>query len=133
MNTHAKACFFVCECGRHGYVDPGDGPTPDDVFCRRDARMLVGELYHNDEITDEDRDELLFEIRESELPEDIDPLMRRMLEADASLEDILDRSPPPELVRGRTPVGESEDDYVDGIHEFLEMFFPDRGSLTMIN
>lgn len=114
MNTHAKACFLVCECGRHGYVDPGDGPTPDDVFCRRDARALVGELYHNDEITDKDRDELLFEIRESKLPEDIDPLMRWMLGAE-------------------TAAGGDEDGYVEEIHEFLEMFFPDKGSLTMIN
>lgn len=133
MDIDSEACFMICACGRHGYIDAGGEETPDDVFCQRDARLLIGELYHDYRITDEERDRLLFEIRESGLPEDIEPSMRKLLELDAELEMILDLSPPPELVRGRTPVGTTEEEYVQGIHELLDMFFPDERRSNLIH
>ena len=134
MSTDSEACFMLCECGRHGYIDAGEEVTPDDVFCMRDARALVGKLAHDYVITDEERDKLLFEIRESGLPEDIDPLMRRMLENDAAFEDQIDSMLSREPTRTeKVPISLDEDEYVEGIHELLDRYFPDRQGPRLLN
>lgn len=118
---------LCCECGRHGYVDLGNAKMSNVVFCRRDARSVVSEYYLDDLIGDRERAKLLSEIRESGLPEDIDPFLRGMLEFESELEVRLDA-----FLRCRF-AGTSEDEYVEGIHSILDAYFPDEQSAHLLN
>lgn len=119
--------FEVCECGRHGYIALEPEGVSDDLFCRRDARSAAHDLFRNGIIDEDEFEHVLFGIRTSVLPEDIDPHMREMLETDVKIGDVLDKVPPAPIDPWRTPQGTSEEEYVDGIHEFLDTFFPQGG------
>lgn len=128
MGTGSEVRFTICdECGRHGYVDLGRARMSNVVFCRRDARSVVSEYYFDDLIGDRERDRLLFEIRESRLPEDIDPFFRNMLEFESVLEVRLDA-----LLLCKF-ADTSETEYVEGIHELLDKYFPDEQRSRLIN
>ncbi len=128
MSTGSEVRFTICgECGRHGYVDLGRAVMSNVVFCLRDARSVVSEYYLNDMISDRERDKLLFEIRESGLPEDIDSFMRNMLEFESDLEVRLDA-----LLLCKF-ADTSETEYVEGIHELLDRYFPDRQRSYLLN
>ncbi len=128
MSTVSEVRFTVCgECGRHGYVDLGRAVMSNVVFCRKDARAVVSEYYFDDLIGDRERDKLLFEIRESGLPEDIDLFLRGMLEFESDLEARIDAL----LLCEST--GTSEEEYVEGIHDLLNRYFPDRQRSHLLN
>ena len=128
MSTVSEVRFTICgECGRHGYVDLGNARMSNVVFCRKDARSVVSEYYFDDLISDRERDKLLLEIRESGLPEDIDPFMRNMLEFESVLEVRLDA-----LLLCKF-ADTSETEYVEGIHDLLDRYFPDRQRSHLLN
>lgn len=116
--------FIVCGCQRHGYILMRDGEVSNDLLCQHQAYDAARQLLQMEYLNAEEFEQVMYEIRQSALPYKLDLVLQKLAETDAELDSALAASPALRLDPWRTPIGITEEENIECIHEFLDTFAP---------